>query len=133
MNCDEAKELLDAYALGALEKREGEELMRHVAGCLSCWEELSKSQRTAGLLALSVPIHEAPARLRERLMAEAGREGIVIHRLPFWQRLRPGWRSTARAVGLAGVVALVFSGFLQVQMTGLRGDKNDLAAATDGY
>jgi len=126
MNCDEASELLDAYALGALDKRESEELMRHVAGCLSCWEELSKSERTAGLLALSVPIHEAPARVRDRLMAQAKREGIVTHRLPLWQRLQPGWRSTARAVGLAGVVALVFAGFLQVQMSGLRGDKNNL-------
>jgi anti-sigma-K factor RskA len=125
-NCDEATELLDAYALGALDKRESEELMRHVAGCLGCREELSKSQRTAGLLALSVPIHEAPARVRDRLIAQARREGIVTHRLPLWQRLRPGWRTTVRAVGLAGVVALAFSAFLQVQMSGLRGDKNDL-------
>jgi hypothetical protein len=126
-NCDEATELLDAYALGALDKSESEELMRHVAGCLSCWEELSKSQRTAGLLALSVPIQEAPARLRDRLMAKAEREGGTAPHVPSWLRLRPGWRTTARAVGLAGVVALAFSAFLQVQMSGLRGDKNDLA------
>ena len=30
MNCDEASELLDAYALGALDKRESEELMRTI-------------------------------------------------------------------------------------------------------
>jgi anti-sigma-K factor RskA len=127
MNCDEAAELLDAYAVGALEKSESNELMRHVAGCLNCLEELSKSERTAGLLALAVPIQKAPAHLRDRLMAQAGREGgAATHRLPLWQRLRPGWRSTARAVGLAGVVALAFSAFLQVQMSGLRGDKNDL-------
>jgi hypothetical protein len=128
MNCDEATELLDAYALGALEKGESDELMRHMAGCLSCWEELSKSQRTAGLLALSVPIQEAPVRLRDRLMAQAERERVVAtDRLPLWQRLQPRLGTTARAVGLAGVVALAFSAFLQVQMSGLRGDKNDLA------
>jgi anti-sigma factor RsiW len=127
MNCDEAAELLDAYAVGALEESESDELMRHVGDCISCWEELSKSERTAGLLALAVPIQEAPAHLRDRLMAQAGREGgAATHRLPLWRRLRPGWRSTARAVGLAGVVALAFSAFLQVQMSGLRGDKNDL-------
>jgi len=126
MNCDQAKELLDAYALGALEKGDADALMRHVAGCLECSKELTKSQRTAALLALTVPIEEAPPRLRGRLMAQAGGESGAPARLPAWQRLRPSWRMTVRAVGLAGVVALAFSAFLQVQMNGLRGDKNNL-------
>jgi len=126
MNCDEATKLLDAYALGALEKGDADALMGHIAGCLQCWEELAKSQRTAALLALTVHMQVAPPRLRERLMAQAGRERGAALRMPLWQRLRPRWRTTFRAVGLAGVVALVFSAFLQVQMSGLRGDKNDL-------
>lgn len=126
MNCDEATELLDASALGALDEGESNGLMRHVAGCLRCWEELAKSQRTAALLALSVPIEEAPPRLLDRLMAQAAREDGAAAGLPLWQRLRPGWRTTARAAALAGVVALAFSAVLQVQMSGLRGDKNDL-------
>ena len=58
MDCPEAGELLDAYALGALEKREAAKLERHIGGCLRCWEELGKSQRTAALLAISVPIQD---------------------------------------------------------------------------
>jgi anti-sigma factor (TIGR02949 family) len=131
VNCDEARERLDAYAIGALDETEADELTRHLGECLACWEELGKSQRTASLLALSVPIHQAPPGLRERLMAQAERErrGVVaaVERRPsLWERLRPGLRTTARAAAVAGVVALVFSGFLQVQMSGLRGDKNDL-------
>jgi anti-sigma factor (TIGR02949 family) len=130
MNCDEARERLDAYAIGALEESEADELARHLGGCPVCWEELDKSQRTASLLALSVPIQQAPPRVRERLIAQAERErsgvAVVDRRLTLWERLRPGLRTTARAAALAGVVALVFSGLLQVQMTGLRGDKNDL-------
>jgi Anti-sigma-K factor rskA len=131
MNCDEARELLDAYAIGALEQSETDEVARHLESCLACWEELRKSQRTASLLALSVPIHQAPPGLRERLMAQAEREAsgvAMVDRgvVPLWERLRPGLRTTARAAALAGVIALVFSGFLQIQMSGLRGDKNDL-------
>jgi anti-sigma factor (TIGR02949 family) len=130
MDCDEVRESLDAYAIGALAVSEADEITRHLGGCPACWEELDKSQRTASLLALSVPIQQAPPRVRERLIAQAERErsgvAVVDRRLSLWERLRPGLRTTARAAALAGVVALVFSGFLQLQMDGLRGDKNDL-------
>jgi anti-sigma factor (TIGR02949 family) len=128
MDCDEAKERLDAYAIGALDESEADEISRHVSGCLACWEELGKSQRTASLLALSAPIHQAPSRLRDRIIAQAERErrADTVQRPSLWERLRPGLRTTAGAAALAGVVALVFSGFLQVQMSGLRGDKNNL-------
>ncbi|HLC29078.1 MAG TPA: anti-sigma factor [Dehalococcoidia bacterium] len=126
MDCAEAIELLDAHALGALDKREAAQVERHVAGCLSCWEELGRSQRTAALLSMSVPIHKAPLQVRERIMARAERDGVVVRGPSLLQRLRPNWRTTAGALGFAVVSALVFSSFLQVQMSNLRGDKNEL-------
>ncbi len=124
--CQEVLELLDAYALGAVDKAEAAEVERHVADCVPCWEELVKSQRTAALLALSVPIRQAPRYLVSRIIARAERE-----RRPatpaFASPLRPSWRTTARLLGFAGVAALVLAGFLQVQMSNLRGDKNELA------
>lgn len=124
--CAEALELLDAYALGALDETEAKIVERHVAGCLSCWEELAKSQRTAGLLALSVPIQQAPRPLEERIMAQAKREVAAGAVVPLWVRLRLNRRIAVRAVTLAGVAALVFSAFLQLQMSSLRGDKDEL-------
>jgi len=124
--CREVDELLDAYALGALEKAEAEVLERHVADCLRCWEELSKSQRTAGLLAISVPIQAAPPHLGDRLISRARREDTTPS-APVWQRLRPGWRAGVGAAAAAGAFALVFGAFLQVQLSGLRGDNDELA------
>jgi anti-sigma-K factor RskA len=124
--CREVDELLDAYALGALERSEAEVLERHVADCLRCWEELSKSQRTAGLLAISVPLHAAPSHLGDRLISRARREGETPG-TPVWQRIRPGWRGSVGAAAAAGACALVFAAFLQVQLSGLRGDNDELA------
>jgi anti-sigma-K factor RskA len=126
MECPQVVELLDAYALGALEKREAGELERHVGDCVRCWEEMSKSQRTAALLALSVPIHQVPGRVRDRLMERASRERVAVRSAPLFQRLRIGWPTTVRALALSGIAAFVFAVVLQMQMSDLRGDKNQL-------
>lgn len=123
--CEDVQEHLDAYALGALEPAETEEVERHVAGCVECWEEMLKSQRTAALLALSVPIQQAPAYLGNRILAAAELDHAKVRRA---RGLRlPGWRATARALSVAGVGALALAVFLQVQLSDLRGDKDQLA------
>ncbi len=128
MDCQEIMELLDAYALGAAEKAEAEGLERHVEDCVRCWEELSEAQQTAALLALSVPLEQAPDALRERVMAQAAREADKAPAAAGpARRFRLGWTSAAGALGVAGVAALVFSAFLQVQMSDLRGEKDDLS------
>jgi len=124
--CAEALELVDAYALGAVDEVEADLVERHVAGCLRCWEELAKSQRTAALLALSVTIEQAPRHLGDRIMAQAEREGAAGPRAPVLGRLRLTRRMAVRAVAFAGVAALAFSAFLQVQMSDLRDDKDNL-------
>ncbi len=124
--CQEILELLDAYALGAVDKAEAAEVERHVADCVPCWEELVKSQRTAALLALSVPIRQAPRYLIGRIIARAERERAAGAPAIAWL-MRPSWRTAARLVGFAGVAALVLAGSLQLQMSNLRGDKNELA------
>ena len=129
MDCRQVTELLDAYVLGATEKGEAQRIERHVADCVRCWEELSKSQRTAALLALSIPIERAPETLRERIMAEARQERekiAVAGGSGFLPRLRLGWQTTAGVLSVAGLTALAFAAFLQVQMSDLRNDKSDL-------
>lgn len=127
MKCEETKDLLDAYALGAVDQDEAYRLEGHVADCLDCWEELNKSRRTAALLSLSVPIHPAPDHLRRRVMARAQMDEARGERRHLLPRLRPSWRSAVGALGVAAVGALFFASLLQVQVAGLRGDKNEIA------
>jgi len=121
--CREVMELVDAYALGALDHGEAGALQRHLSDCARCREELSKSQRTAALLALSVRIEEAPSGLRDRIVARAEREGAEV---PPWRRLIPSRRTSTRTLAFGGVAALVFAVFLQAQLSNLRGDKDEL-------
>jgi len=128
MDCQDVRELLDAYALGATEQDESEGLEGHVADCVRCWEELNEAQRTAALLSLSVAIHEAPASLRDRILSQVerdrGRER-GIQRLR--QAVRRVWPVSIGAVAVAGVAALVFAAVLQFEVNELQDDNSDLA------
>jgi len=126
MDCPEIRDILDAYAVGAADAREAKAVEEHVADCVRCWDELTKAQRAAALLALTVPMHRAPETLEARIMAKAAAE------------IRPGaspagllsrvraWPATAGAFGFAGAAALVFAVFLQSQVNDLEGDRDTL-------
>ena len=127
MDCAQVMELLDAYALGASDRAEAHGVERHVADCVRCWEELTRAQRTAAMLALAIPMKEAPARLENRIMREAEREKVHIRTQPrpgLFQRLRWTWPATAATFGAVSAVALAFAAFLQVQVQDLRDDRN---------
>ncbi len=128
MDCQAVREVLDAYALGAAERTEAQGLERHVADCVRCWEELSEAQRAAALLSLSVTIEEAPDWLRDRIMAQAEREGRSESRLSGLRRaFKWRWPAVAGAVAVAGVAALAFAAVLQLQLNDLRSDRDELA------
>lgn len=80
MDCQEVRELLDAYALGAAEQAEAEGLERHVADCVRCWHVLNEAQRTTVLLSLAVAIEEAPPSLRDRILTQAKQDVRLRHR-----------------------------------------------------
>lgn len=74
MNCDEAEELLGAYALDALPEDEARTLREHLAGCpehAAAAAELRATARSTHALAEPVA---APAALRERVLAAVARE-----------------------------------------------------------
>ncbi len=130
MDCHEVRELLDAYALGAAEKTEARALERHTADCIRCWEELNKAQRTAALLALSIPMRAAPSYLEGQIMGAIEREHRdAVSRPDAFRRFWLSRPLAAGALGMAALAALVFSGFLQVQMNNLRDDNGDLKEA----
>jgi hypothetical protein len=127
MDCEQIREMLDAYALGASDPGDGAAVEEHVADCVRCWDELSKGQQTAALLALTVHIEEAPPRLGERIISQAQRERSIRAEGPgFWKRLRVPWPATAGALGIASLAALAVSAFFGIQLQDLRDKNGDL-------
>jgi hypothetical protein len=127
ISCEEVHEILDAYALGAVDAAEAGAIEEHVAGCVRCWEELTKAQRTAALVALTSPISEAPAGLESRIMAAAEEGRLPVEVAPASRRIRWGWPAAAGALGVAAAAALAFASLLQIQMNDLENDKDELA------
>jgi hypothetical protein len=127
MDCEQIQEMLDAYALGAADAADAGVIEAHVADCVRCWEELTRAQQTAALVALTLPLEQPPAALEKRIMraadADSNRETSPAAR----PRIRLGWPAAAGALGLAAAAALAFASFLQVQMNDLRNDKDELA------
>jgi anti-sigma factor RsiW len=73
MDCEQVKELLDAYALGAAEPEEAAALEEHMEDCARCWPSLSEAQRATSAVALSASIHRAPESLRRSVLVEIER------------------------------------------------------------
>ncbi len=136
MDCSEIRDIIDAYALGAGSPEEAARIESHVAECVRCWDELGKSQRTAALLALSVPMKDVPEGLEDRIMAIARQEVAVgerpERRQPLLQRLRLSWASAAAGLGVASVAALAFAGILQAQVNDLRTENDRMESQMRG-
>ena len=123
MDCEQVKEILDAYVLGAAEREEARGLEEHVADCVACWDQLTEAQRVAASLALSVPLRAASPKLRERVLASArgslGRPSSLRLAIPDgFRRLWPA------AVAALGTAAVALSALLFLRMDRL-GDEND--------
>ena len=133
MDCQEVKDLLDAYALGAMEQVEMEDLERHMADCLRCWEQLDEAQRTAALLSLAVAIEEAPVSLRDRILAQAAQDVRRERRLgSLQQAFKRWWPAAAGALAVTGVAALAFAAVLQMEMNDLRDENSRLTRQVQG-
>jgi len=126
MDCQEVRELLDAHALGAVERGEGHAVEQHIRECVRCWDELSEAQRTAALLAISVPTHEAPPRLRDRLLQRAHREARPKARARLSRLLPRLWPVGAGGLAASALAALALAAFAQTEMDDLRDDNSQL-------
>jgi hypothetical protein len=132
VDCENVRELLDAYALGATDEAENKAVEEHIAECVRCWDELATAQRAAALIPLTMPMQEPPARLRERIVTTAQRETSPR---PSLNLIIGGkslaWPAAAGAFATAAAAVLVFAVFLQVQVDDLQGDRNQLEARVE--
>jgi hypothetical protein len=120
MNCDEARELLDAHSLGALEKSESQRVRKHLAGCADCRLLHEEAVETAALLALAAPLRRASPALRLRLR----RVVVPRPRLGWFPAPRLSWATAAAALAVVSLGGLTWGGILQTQVNGLKTDNN---------
>jgi hypothetical protein len=133
MNAQHVEELIDLEALGALTSEESEFVRVHAAGCPRCRASLAQAEEVAARLALAVPLHRAPARLRARVMADVSTPSVAQaapavpagraepRRLSAIVRFNRRWGAIAAvlfAVPLAGLLAWAL--MLQNQVNDLK-------------
>ncbi len=105
---DPYSESIPAYALGCLEKAEQAELEQHLAVCPDCQAELRAYQNLTEDLALSVPVKEPPARLKQVILQKTTPPAPVSAKKAegtWWQRafgaLQPAWGALSLVIIIA--------------------------------
>ena len=124
-------DLLEAFALDALEADEELAVLEHVEGCAECASIIDDHLLTATALAFTAPFHEPPERVRVSLLASAELSQSQPERVPVSRRgPSRGWAGVysalgrrwsrliapAAAVAAVAVIAVVIA--LNVQISG---------------
>ncbi len=132
MDCREIEELLPAYALGALEPGERQDVEEHLGGCPQCSRSARAHLETAAMLAQSVPEAEPPASVWQQIQERIGEEPPVpaesgtATEAAEQQEVRRLSRSSTVALSLAAGFALALFGVLAVLLVQLRGELGDV-------
>jgi anti-sigma-K factor RskA len=89
-NKEHVIELLPAYALGALDGREAEQVQSHLLTCSACQDELRELEEITNDLSLAVAEVDPPPSLRQELMARIEPPQTKTETIPdhsYWQQL----------------------------------------------
>jgi hypothetical protein len=125
---EELKDLLPAYALGAVTADEASLVQSHLVSCASCAQELGLLLTTAaGLEGDTTP----PSGVWKRIAAEIEETDQVAPVTDLGERRKR--RGLSLIAGVAAAVALVFAGFIVARLSDRDplGDQAVLAAAED--
>lgn len=117
---DELRDDLAAYALGALEQDQAEQLRRHLEGCEGCRRQLRWFEEAVDLLPQTVEQLEPPPRLRASLLETVRAESRQGAREPprraperWWSGMRAGlWRPATAVAVAATLIVGVVAGYL---------------------
>jgi hypothetical protein len=109
MTCLQIEELLEAYALAALEPEEQASVERHLNECPSCQKRVDEYWETVGLFPSSaqlVPAMKAPSSLKASVWAKIGvrREDSIKNRWFDWLK-SPVWAPVLTAASVLLVLA----------------------------
>ncbi|MHB8629772.1 MAG: anti-sigma factor family protein [Aggregatilineales bacterium] len=108
MNCDEVRNLVDAYADNELDLVTGLSIERHLQTCAGCQPIYQNRLTLRSNLSADSLYFRAPADVQKRLMASLRRADHPANRFPFvdWLLARP-WVSAAATLGVLVIAALV--------------------------
>ena len=110
-NEDHIVDLLAAYALGALDAGEVEQVQAHLAGCASCQAELREIEAVTNDLPLALAEIEPPPSLQQQLMARVAPPQTITEPAPeptFWQQITAVFQQNkAFAYSQVALIALV--------------------------
>jgi hypothetical protein len=124
IDCAQAREDIDAHAIGALDADEARNLDAHVAGCGECAGLLEEARASGAMLGLAAPMVSASPLLKARIMASAR----VLDEKPRRAPMR-WWPAAAAALLVATLGLAGWSSYLQVQVRDLRGDNRAASTA----
>ncbi len=116
MDCEAAREHIDAWALGALDVDDERALKAHLSTCAACTRLADEARETAASLALAVPLTASSATLKSRTMASAA----VLSDIG---RVRGGrwWPAAAAALLVASRGAFTWGALMQNRVDDLEG------------
>ncbi len=123
MDCETAREHLDAWALDALDAYDVRAIESHIASCADCAALADSARDHAAMVGMAVPLHAASSTLKARVMASAralsdiGRNGVSR-----W------WRTAAAAAAAISIAAVSWGAVMQMRADDLRDDKSAIAA-----
>jgi anti-sigma-K factor RskA len=121
-------ELTAAYALDALDDDERRAFEEHLPGCARCREEVADLSQTAALLAHGAPAATPRPALRDRILAEARRDGgATATVIPFPRRSGVVLGVAGAVTAAAAAIAIAFG----VHSASLSRDLDDAQQAVD--
>ncbi|MCS6844424.1 MAG: anti-sigma factor [Caldilineales bacterium] len=129
--CDELRELLPAFGLGAADPDEATWVKSRLADCPEAAQELTAYAALAEVMLYSAPPVRPPAYLAERLRAALAQ---AQHRPePAVDRPQRRWLASRlpALAALALAVLLLAGGLLAAQVAGLRSQQRELAAQVE--
>lgn len=128
MTCEELREDLEAYALGALERAPARTVEFHIAECDECAEVVHDYQHAVAHLSIAVPLYRASPRLKSRVMG-----GISMNTVSIPPVLRSGWAMAAAAAVLIGIAigGAVWASIVSSEVSRLKEQNQRLITLTE--
>jgi anti-sigma-K factor RskA len=128
LTCDEIREDLEAYALGALEPAAVRAVESHISECQDCAEIVHDYQHAVAHLSIAVPLYRASPRVKSRIMGAVSLNTVSIPPI-----LRSRWVMSAAAVLLIGLAVggVVWASIVSSEVSGLKQQNQRLIALTE--
>jgi anti-sigma-K factor RskA len=128
VTCEEIREDLEAYALGALDTADARTVEAHISECRECATIVADYRHAVSHLSLAVPLFRASPRVKSRVMGAISMNTVAVPRV-----LRSGWVMAAAAAVLIGIAigGAVWASILSHEVGNLKEQNQRLIAISE--